>query len=199
MPDRQLTFWEHEPASPASPATLAAPRAIIEPKLNSPQPKRRPVHRPVRERYDELVRAMKKQYGLRVCKWRASTSGCAWEVHYADGSVARLIESPYPTGPMSCAVFLHEVGHHAIGLETYRVRCVEEYHAWAWSLATMRAWGFNVTAAVERRVFESLAYAVRKAKRRGMRLIPPELAPFDVPRRQVRAAATSARATDSRA
>lgn len=193
MRDHQLTFWEFKTSSAASPGTVTAPRAIIETKPIAP----RAVRRPMRERYDELVLAMKAQYGLRVCKWRSSTSGCAWEVHYADGTIARLIESPYPTGPMSCAVFLHEVGHHAIGLETYRVRCVEEYHAWAWSLATMRAWEFNVTAAVERRVFESLAYAVRKAKRRGMRLIPPELVPFDVPRRRARRGKVAATGTGS--
>lgn len=193
MRDHQLTFWEFKTSSAASPGTVTAPRAIIETKPVAP----RAVRRPMRERYDELVLAMKAQYGLRVCKWRSSTSGCAWEVHYADGTIARLIESPYPTGPMSCAVFLHEVGHHAIGLETYRVRCVEEYHAWAWSLATMRAWEFNVTAAVERRVFESLAYAVRKAKRRGMRLIPPELVPFDVPRRRASRGKVAATGTGS--
>jgi hypothetical protein len=39
----------------------------------------------------------------------------------------------------------------------------------------MRARKLNVTAAVERRVAESLRYAVQKARRRGLRRIPPEL------------------------
>ena len=71
-------------------------------------------------RYDGLVEEMKKIHGVRVVKWRSSTSGCAWQVQYADGTNARLIESPYPRGPMSCAVFMHEIGHHAIGFNRYR-------------------------------------------------------------------------------
>lgn len=133
---------------------------------------------PMRDRYDALVQEMKARYGLRIRKWRTSTSGCAWEVHYSDGSITRLIESPYPTGPISCAVFLHEVGHHAIGLHTYKPRCLEEYHAWMWSLTMMREWGFNVTPAVEKRMVDALRYAVRKAQRRGLRELPEELRPF---------------------
>lgn len=129
----------------------------------------------MRERYDELVPAMKARYAVRVRKWRTSTTGCAWEVHYRDGAVARLIEAPYPTGPMSCAVFLHEIGHHAIGFGRFRPRCLEEYHAWRWALQTMRERGFNVTPSVERRMRESLRYAVAKARRRGLRRVPDEL------------------------
>ena len=132
----------------------------------------------LRRRYDALVTEMKNRHGLRVRRWRSSTSGCAWEVHYGDGSVSRLIESPYPRGPVSCAVFLHEVGHHAIGFGTYRPRCLEEYHAWRWSLDTMRERGFNVSPSVEKRVRESLTWAVRKAQRRGLKRLPVELAPF---------------------
>ncbi|MEM1424330.1 MAG: hypothetical protein AAGH64_10040, partial [Planctomycetota bacterium] len=140
------------------------------------RPKRH--HRPIDDRYDELVRTMLDRYGLRVRKWRTSMSGVAWEVHYRDGSVSRLIEAPRPRGPMSAAVFLHEVGHHAIGLRTYAPRCLEEYHAWAWSLRAMEENGFNVTDRVRRRMAESLAYAVHKARRRGLKRLPSELEPF---------------------
>lgn len=133
-------------------------------------------------RYEALVGSMKRRYGLRVVRWRSSTSGCAWTVTYRDGSVARLIESPRPRGPMSCAVFLHEVGHHAIGLGAYRPRCLEEYHAWRWSLETMLELGFNVTDAVRRRRDESLHYAIAKASRRGLKRLPVELVPFLEPR-----------------
>jgi hypothetical protein len=129
-------------------------------------------------RYDALVRDMKRVHGVRVVRWRSSTSGCAWQVYYADGSTARLIESPYPRGPMSCAVFLHEIGHHAIGFGTYRPRCLEEYHAWRWSFEAMIAGGFNVTEAVRRRRDEALHHAIRKAVRRGLKRLPVELAPF---------------------
>jgi hypothetical protein len=129
----------------------------------------------MQQRYDDLVREMKRTYGVRVRRWRRSSSGCAWVVRYDDGSVSRLIEAPYPRGPVSCAVFLHEIGHHAIGWDTRRLRCVEEYEAWQWALETMRSRRLNVTAAVEQRVAESLRYAVGKARRRGLRRIPPQL------------------------
>ena len=59
-----------------------------------------------------------------VRKWRSSMSGVAWQVTYRDGTVARLIESPRPRGPVSAAIFLHEIGHHAIGLGRFRPRCL---------------------------------------------------------------------------
>lgn len=132
----------------------------------------------MQQRYDALVLEMKRAYGFRVRKWRNSSTGCAWEVHYADGTISRLLESPYPRGPMSCAIFLHEVGHHAIGLRRYKPRCLEEYHAWRWAIETMRRKKFNVTANVEKRMAESLKYALAKARRRGLKRIPSELAPF---------------------
>lgn len=132
----------------------------------------------MQDRYDALVVEMKRTYGIRIRKWRKSSSGCAWQVKYADGSEAKLIESPYPRGPMSCAIFLHEIGHHAIGFGTYKPRCLEEYHAWKWSIDEMRRRKLNVTAAVEKRMHESLRYAIAKAKRRGMKRLPQELLPF---------------------
>ena len=132
----------------------------------------------MKAKYDELVLDMKRVHGIRVVRWRSSTSGCAWQVFYKDGTVARLIESPYPRGPMSCAVFLHEVGHHAIGFATYRPRCLEEYHAWRWSFQSMIEMGFNVTEAVRRRRDEALHHAICKATRRGLKRLPGELLPF---------------------
>ena len=125
-----------------------------------------------------LVDEMKRTHNLRIRKWRSSSSGCAWIVRYDDGRERNLIEAPYPKGPMSCAIFLHEVGHHAIGFGTYKPRCLEEYHAWQWALQTMRAKGLNVTAAVEKRMAESLRYAVQKAKRRGLKEVPEQLAAY---------------------
>ena len=136
----------------------------------------------MKARDEELVVDMKRRYGIRVVRWRSSTSGCAWQVHYKDGSMARLIESPHPRGPMSCAVFLHEIGHHAIGFGTYRPRCLEEYHAWRWSFETMIVLNLNLTEAVRRRRDEALHYAIQKAARRGLKRLPAELVPFLEPR-----------------
>lgn len=151
----------------------ARPAARSAPAQGGRPPARRAT--PQQDRYDELVREMKRIHGLRVNKWRSSTSGCAWEVHYQDGTTSRLIESPYPKGPMSCAVFMHEVGHHAIGLHRYRPRCLEEYHAWRWGLEEMAARGFSVTDRVLKRRDDALRYAVSKAVRRGLRRLPVEL------------------------
>lgn len=112
---------------------------------------------------------------VRVRKWRSSTSGVAWQVLYRDGTVSRLIESPRPRGPVSAAVFLHEIGHHAIGFNRYRPRCLEEYHAWRFSLEQMAEHGIEITSRVRRRVRDSLQYAIEKAVRRGLRSVPCEV------------------------
>jgi hypothetical protein len=130
------------------------------------------------DRYAQMTAHMLSAHGIRVRKWRSSMSGVAWELRYKDGSVKKLIEAPRPKGPMSAAVFLHEVGHHAIGLGAYSPRCLEEFHAWRWSLEHMEAWGLNITDAVRRRMHLSLAYAVEKARRRGLKQLPPELLPY---------------------
>ena len=141
---------------------------------------KRPARRtPAADRYETVARQMLARYDIRVRKWRSSTSGVAWEVHYADGTISRLIESPRPRGPISAAVFLHEVGHHAIGLGAYKPRCLEEYHAWLFSLQQMHAHGLNITPKVHERVDGALRYAVAKARRRGIKNIPIELVPYD--------------------
>ncbi len=159
---------------------LARPRkqAARRPRA-APESSPRPAPRgSMQRRYDDLIVEMKQAYGIRVRKWRTSTSGCAWVVQYHDGTISRLIEAPYPCGPMSCAVFLHEIGHHAIGFNTHRLRCLEEYDAWRWSLDTMRKRGLNVTAAVEKRMDDAIRYAVRKALRRGLKQLPAQLAAY---------------------
>jgi len=129
-------------------------------------------------RYDQIVEEMLGKYDVRVRKWRTSMSGIAWYVTYKDGRVSRLIEAPRPKGPMSVAVFLHEIGHHAIGFNVYKPRCREEYYAWAWAIARMEELGLNVTESVRHRMHLSLWYAVDKARRRGIKQVPEELAPY---------------------
>lgn len=132
----------------------------------------------MQEKYDTVTQAMLTKYNIRVRKWRTGMTGVAWYVTYRDGTISRLIEAPRPKGPMSAAVFLHEIGHHAIGFNTYKPRCLEEYHAWRWSLEQMEANGLNITDQVRLRMHQSLYYAVQKALRRGIKQIPAELEPF---------------------
>lgn len=130
----------------------------------------------MRERYEWMTREMLAEHSVRVRKWRSGMSGVAWQVTYADGAISRLIEAPRPRGPMSAAVFLHEIGHHAIGFHRYSPRCLEEHMAWMFSLEMMRRYDLNITAAVHRRVRQSMRYAIAKARRRGIKRLPPELA-----------------------
>lgn len=143
-------------------------------------------------KYDAMVEAKLAQYGVRVRKWRTAMSGIAWQIEYRDGRVSRLIEAPRPKGPMSAAVFLHEIGHHAIGFNVYKPRCLEEYHAWAFAIREMEALGLNITESVRKRMHNSLKYAVDKARRRGLQKLPVELTPY------LRPYQTFSRATDAR-
>ena len=75
----------------------------------------------------------------------------------------------------SLAIFLHEIGHHVIGFDTYKRRCEEEYHAWQWAVRQMREIGVEPDAKVTRRVELSMQYAVGKAMRRGIKQLPQQL------------------------
>lgn len=174
-PARSRRGPRSSPPAPRGESMAQSVQRAVSPTATIAGPRRR---RRIQERYDALVEDMKSRYGFRVRKWRSSSSGVASVIRYRDGRHVRLVESPYPRGPMSCAIFLHEVGHHAIGLGVYKPRCLEEYHVWVWALREMAARGFNVTPAVQKRMHESLRYAVRKARRRGLRDIPQELLPY---------------------
>jgi hypothetical protein len=122
-----------------------------------------------------IVKQMTAKHRVRVKRWRRSMSGCAWSVVHANGKKVNWIESPFPKTPISLAIFLHEVGHHAIGFETYKRRCEEEYHVWVWALDMMRSLGIHPDARVQRRFELSMRYAVEKAARRGMKVFPHPL------------------------
>ncbi len=166
-------------------------------KRKPPAPEHRSSHKRIggtgalQAKYDAMVREELTRYGIRVRKWRTSMTGVAWEVKYHDGRETRLIEAPRPKGPMSAAIFLHEIGHHAIGFRTYSPRCLEEYQAWAWSLAEMERLGLNVTESVRARMHDSLHYAIAKANRRGLKRLPVELEPFTTARKRPRRGTSS--------
>lgn len=134
--------------------------------------------KPSQRRYDAVVVAMLSKYGLSVKRWRNSLSGVAIERTYRDGRVERTIESPYPTSPLRLAIFLHEVGHHAIGLGVHKPRCLEEYLAWRYAIDRMEEMGFPTKGSVARRFDRSMRYAVAKSRRRGIRALPSEVAAF---------------------
>ena len=128
--------------------------------------------------FDSIVSRMKVRYAVRVKRWRRQMSGCAWSVRHADGRCVNWIEAPHPRTPISLAIFLHEVGHHAIGFKKYRMRCEEEYHVWVWALGQMRKLGVEPDAKVNKRFELSMQYAVGKAIRRGLKKLPEPLGRF---------------------
>ena len=177
---KQATQTQAAPAHrKPRPRVIAAQQATqiveIKPKAIRANKPARPT---MQDRYDALTRELLAEHSIRVRKWRASMSGVAWELRYRDGTRKRLIEAPKPKSPMSLAIFLHEVGHHVIGLGVYRPRCLEEYHAWRFALDQMAARGFPITDRVHRRYQRSMHYAVAKATRRGIKSLPEEVQAF---------------------
>ena len=175
-----LTLWDLL-RKPAAPPVIVRPGS--QPTRSKRTRAKSPRATPALDRYQTMERTMLAEHNIRVRKWRTSRSGVAWEVHYRDGTISRLIESPRPRGPISAAIFLHEVGHHAIGFNTYRPRCLEEYHAWRYSLEQMERWSLNITQRVLDRRHDALHYAIAKARRRGLKRLPAELIPYLEPRR----------------
>jgi len=159
------------------------PRPLLNARLDGkkvmPAPPRGIDHgRPVQRRYDAIVDDFLARHGLRVRCWRRSLSGLATLRIFRDGREERTIESPYPTSPLRLAIFLHEVGHHVIGLGAFRPRCLEEYHAWRYAIERMDELGVPTDGTVRRRYERAMRYAVAKSSRRGIRRLPAEVAGF---------------------
>ncbi len=148
--------------------TRAARRSLV----------RRPMPRNHRAFYDELVATMKDRYQISIRKWRSSMRGVAYELHYSNGQVKRMISSPKPRSPVSACIFMHEVGHHAIGFRKFRPRCLEEYHVWQWAFTEMRRWNIAVDHRVERHYRRSMYHYVHLAKKRGIKSLPEVLQQF---------------------
>ncbi len=174
-----MTLWDLIPKPSRRSRSRRKPRSI---QVTVPVARPKGTLTGMQLKYEQITRQMLAEYGVRVRKWRSSMSGVAWQVTYKDGSVSRLLESPKPKGPMSAAIFLHEIGHHAIGFNTYKPRCLEEYYAWKFSIDKMNELDLNVTERVYERMHDSLHYAVEKALRRGLKKIPAELLPYVEPR-----------------
>lgn len=182
-----LTLWDLLPgrvrkAIGVAPVSLAPPVVTASAPLRSPARARRSSKSPKADLYEAMAKELLATHGIRVRRWRKAMSGVAWELRYRDGRTAKLIEAPRPRRPMSAAIFLHEVGHHVLGLGAYRPRCLEEYHAWRWAIEEMERRGIEVTDRVRARMHDSLHYAVEKARRRGLNALPEELRHFSAPR-----------------
>ncbi len=169
---------ERERAQPERERTQPERVKPVPPRVKPRAPRGIDHSRRAQQRYDAIVEDSLAQHGLRVRRWRNSLSGLATLRIYRDGSQDRTIESPYPTSPLRLAIFLHEVGHHVIGLGVFRPRCLEEFHAWRYAIDRMNEMGLPTEGTVQRRFERSMQYAVAKSVRRGIRALPVEVAAF---------------------
>ena len=128
--------------------------------------------------YGWIVDRMKLEHAVRVRRWRKTMSGVAWRLRYPDGREESWIEAPYPKTRISLSIFLHEIGHHAVGWNRFSTRAEEEYRVWVWALEKMREIGVQPDARTLRRFERSMEYAVGKAVRRGVKRLPVELIRF---------------------
>lgn len=131
-----------------------------------------------RQFFARIVEHEKKRYQISIRKWRSTMSGVAYELHYSNGQVKRMVAAPRPKSPVSCAIFLHEVGHHAIGFRKFRPRCLEEFHVWQWAFAEMRRWNITVDQRVLQHYQRSMYHYVQLAKKRGLKHLPEILRQF---------------------
>jgi hypothetical protein len=178
QPERERV--EPECVKPQIPRVKPVPPRVkpAPPRVKPRAPRGIDHSRRAQQRYDAIVEDSLAQHGLRVRRWRNSLSGLATLRIYRDGSQDRTIESPYPTSPLRLAIFLHEVGHHVIGLGVFRPRCLEEFHAWRYAIDRMNEMGLPTEGTVQRRFERSMQYAVAKSVRRGIRALPVEVAAF---------------------
>jgi hypothetical protein len=127
--------------------------------------------------YAQLVWELREKYKISIRRWRSDMAGVAYELTYQDGRIKRLIAAPRPRSPVSAAIFLHEVGHHAIGFRRYEQRCLEEHYVWQWTFREMAGRGIPITQRVLRHYQRSMYHYVRRAHRRGEH-VPMELSHF---------------------
>ncbi len=183
MVQQQLSLFEQHVAT--VPKRGGAGLAAGEKKRGAAGKKLRPSVRGIptnvrlrRQFFSRLVEYEKNRHQISIRKWRTTMSGVAYELHYSNGQVKRLVAAPRPKSPVSCAIFLHEVGHHAIGFRKFRPRCLEEFHVWQWAFAEMRRWKISVDDRVEQHYHRSMYHYVRLAKKRGLKHLPEILREF---------------------
>jgi hypothetical protein len=145
------------------PLTLSSPRITRKQKLAL---------------YGQMVDELKSRYKISIRKWRTHMSGVAYELKYPNGDIKRMITVPHPRSPVSAAIFLHEVGHHAIGFRRYSPRCLEEFYVWQWAFREMTQRNIPITSKVTRHYKRSMYHYVRLAKKRGIKDIPHDLQQF---------------------
>ncbi|MEI7768026.1 MAG: hypothetical protein WCJ97_11390 [Phycisphaerae bacterium] len=177
---QQLELFAPTPEAPPKPAPPRQPTMIPA----QPKPARPAKASKLTERqayYDAMVEELKERYQFSIRKWRKGMSGAAYELRYRDGHIKRMLSAPRPRSSVSAAIFLHEVGHHAIGFRRYKPRCLEEYYVWQWAFTEMKKRNIELDVRVEKHYRRSMYNYVRLALRRGLKELPTELKQFLIP------------------
>jgi hypothetical protein len=129
--------------------------------------------------YEEAAATLLAESGCHVRKWRH-----AGGVAYTDDDDWG-IEAPRPRGAVSFGVFAHEVAHQLLHRSGSRPRWLEEVEAWEYALAQFVRFELSGALQAREHAAKSLAYASRKAVRRGAnRELINERMPAWVPREQ---------------
>jgi hypothetical protein len=131
------------------------------------RPARRSLGASASNPYRQLVDDLKGRYKISVRKWHTRMAGIAYELQFRDGRIKRLIAAPRPRSPVSAAIFLHEVGHHAIGFHRYSLRCLEEFYVWQWTFREMNARQIPIDERVLRHYRRSMQHYIRLARQHG--------------------------------
>lgn len=114
-----------------------------------------------REPWRSATAHLLDRHGLRVRRWRSSTTGCAY--HHTPE-----IEGPVPRGRVSFAVLAHEVGHKALHHGRSKPRWLEEVEAWEFALLQFERLNLgDPGVGVRRRAERGIAHSFGMAVRRG--------------------------------
>ena len=113
--------------------------------------------------YEEAAEVLLRESGCTVRKYRSSNSGEAFTSSKDWG-----IEVPRPRGPMSFAVFAHEVGHQMLhrGNES-KPRWLEEIEATEYALAQFERFRLDGAEEAKKREARNLRHSAKKANRRA--------------------------------
>jgi hypothetical protein len=113
------------------------------------------------EPYEQAAAVLLRESGCTIRSYRSRNTGVA-HTDAADWG----IEVPHPRGPVSFAVFAHEVGHQLLHRNSSRLRWLHEVEAWEYALAQFDR--FDLPGVERARVDAalSLRYAAAKTLRR---------------------------------
>jgi hypothetical protein len=111
--------------------------------------------------YQDAAAVLLRETGCTVRKWRQNTTGTAYTKSDDWG-----IESPRPRGPVSFAVFAHEVGHQVKHRYNSAPRWLEEIEAWEYALEQFDRFELAGRDNAQARGARSLRYAAHKASLR---------------------------------